>query len=96
MNELIKLLGDIERNPEITKIVPDELADGYEVEQLHPMVQQAISSAEELLIRADGQVDYRNVVLLERVGYQVRPGETDSFGWLSGCIQTTKGVIVFG
>ena len=29
-------------------------------------------------------------------GYFVFPGERDRFGWITACIQTKKGIIVFG
>jgi hypothetical protein len=29
-------------------------------------------------------------------GYDVYPGEHDSYGWITGCIKTTRGIIVFG
>lgn len=29
-------------------------------------------------------------------GYFIFPGERDRFGWLTACIETKKGIIVFG
>lgn len=34
--------------------------------------------------------------ILWRNGYNLYAGESDSFGWLSACITTAKGTIVFG
>lgn len=33
---------------------------------------------------------------LKEAGFLLYAGEKDSFGWLSGCISTQKGIIVFG
>ncbi|MGL5750746.1 MAG: hypothetical protein ACRCXT_09485 [Paraclostridium sp.] len=49
----------------------------------------------DLLIKGNS-VDWGVVSELREYGYDVFPGETDSFGWLSGCFKTSKGIIVFG
>jgi transketolase len=33
---------------------------------------------------------------LQKHNYYVYPGEQDRFGWLTGCIDTSKGTIVYG
>lgn len=48
------------------------------------------------LVGDEGECLWDNHEILEREGFPVFPGERDRFGWLSGCIQTKKGVIVFG
>lgn len=51
-----------------------------------------------LLITVGGSVNYKNLLTLEKAGYDVYAGDKDSFGWLTGCIQK-KGddrILVFG
>ena len=49
------------------------------------------------LIRDDGQVNYTNIRYLKNLtDLSVHPGETDSFGWLSGVLVTPKCNIVYG
>lgn len=43
--------------------------------------------ANELLIGSGGSCNWENVNLLRSSGYNVFPGDRDSFGWLVGCIQ---------
>ena len=52
--------------------------------------------ADTALIDYDGKCHWGHIELLKTAGYNVFPGETDSWGWLSGCIQTKKGIIVYG
>lgn len=62
----------------------------------HPQVRAVAALAEELLI-AGSQPDYPAMRELTRLcGVTVGPGERDSFGWLSGCIHTNSGTIVYG
>lgn len=48
------------------------------------------------LVTSGGQCYWKGHRRLGNAGFEVFPGEQDSFGWLSGCIQTKKGIIVFG
>ncbi len=34
--------------------------------------------------------------MIRKAGYDVYAGEQDRFGWLTGCIEMKRGVIVFG
>lgn len=52
--------------------------------------------AEEALIDNNGGCLWDNHEVLADAGFSVFPGERDRFGWLTGCIQTKKGIIVFG
>ncbi len=54
------------------------------------------AEASKVLILADGSCNVTNIVALRKHGYDVFPGEEDSFGWLTGCIQTSKGILVYG
>ena len=54
-----------------------------------------------LFISDSGNVNMLNVAMFNNKyrekGYHIYPGETDSFGWLTGCIQTPdERVLVFG
>jgi len=48
------------------------------------------------LIDSNGRCIWENHEVLGEAGFQVFPGEKDRFGWLTGCIQTKKGIIVYG
>ena len=37
-----------------------------------------------------------NQMIIKVSGYDVTAGEKDSYGWLTGCIHTNKGIIVYG
>jgi hypothetical protein len=64
--------------------VPEELKD------------KILDAADQLLITDTGGVNFSTVNYLRMNGFPVTPGEQDSFGWLSGCIHTRHGIIVFG
>lgn len=52
--------------------------------------------ADSVLVDENGHNIYENHEILRKNGFYVFPGEQDRFGWLTGCIQTKKGIIVFG
>ena len=88
--ELIKLL---------TKLEASDLSEEYDCTLLaekHANVQEIENLAEKLLIDINGKPCFEIMSILREHGFHVFPGEVDSFGWLSGCIQTKKGVIVYG
>lgn len=56
-------------------------------------------AASELFILEGGTPDYIKMQSLKDMSngkYWIFPGETDSFGWLTGCINTPVGIIVYG
>lgn len=61
---------------------------------------ELVSYIEELacsvLITDDGSCNWDNIYKLRNDGYLIYAGEADSFGWLTGCIETKRGVIVYG
>lgn len=71
------------------------LTDGAE-EDLPDTVQNVVGIACEVLITNDGRCNRQAMSTLREAGFSVTPGETDSFGWLSGCIHTPKGIVVYG
>lgn len=60
-------------------------------------IKYAITSlADHLLITDQGDCDWDNHMRLEAHGYNVRAGETDSFGWLSGRICCSDFEVYYG
>ena len=55
-----------------------------------------VANATVLLIDDNGRNILENHKLLQEKGFHVFPFEKDRFGWISGCIQTKKGFILFG
>lgn len=62
----------------------------------HALVGKIVGLADKLLITHDGQCDWDRIEDLREAGYYVFCGEQDRFGWLTGCIQTKKGIVVYG
>ena len=56
----------------------------------------AAGLATNALIDDTGHCIWDNHEILGEAGFSVFPGERDRFGWLTGCIQTKKGIIVYG
>lgn len=75
---------------------PFPLREGTYLDDIHPLVQQAVNEAEYELITIRGGCNWKAMAGLEKHGYRIFPGEQDSFGWLTGCIRTPKGVLVYG
>ena len=95
MKELIETLQAIESDPTLTRHRDDYLTNGY-YNDLHPLVQKVIDLADKELITNKGSCNWAAHKLLWLTGFAVTCGERDSFGWLSGVIHTTKGMIVYG
>jgi hypothetical protein len=62
----------------------------------HPLVDAAKFLANECLIGDDGHPDRETMDEVVEAGFPIFPGEMDSFGWLTGCIQLSRGIIMFG
>jgi hypothetical protein len=92
VEELIKGLAELE-------ICTGVEASGYLHEQECPDViarVEMVSTLAGCLISA-GEPDWAAIKSLEdKTHYRVFAGERDSFGWLTGCILTRKGILVFG
>lgn len=89
MKTLIDLLQEIEAsNLESTEF----LHDG----PTNPLVEEASMLASIELITSNGQPDRQKIAVLAKQGFRVTPGETDSFGWLTGIIYLKPGKLVFG
>jgi hypothetical protein len=70
------------------------LIDNYP--QYKDVIHKAIQYADEALITDQGRCDWDAIQMLKDEGYEVFAGEQDRWGWLSGCIQTKKGRLVYG
>lgn len=96
-NELLLKLRELESDNGINNILtPQQEQEGYYREDLPPLVQEIIFLSDDVLIAEGGQPNWENVNLLKQEGFPVRPGDNDSFGWLTGIITTSKGDIMFG
>ena len=62
----------------------------------HPLVNAALFVANECLIDDDGRPDRAAMDRVVEKGFHIFPGEMDRFGWLTGCIQLSRGIIMFG
>lgn len=90
MERLLEALRAIEK---VDYIKPKQyLTNGNPKE----LVKEAVNLADQVLITKEGRPNFDNIDYLKANGFNVFPGETDSFGWLTGCIRTAKGIIVFG
>lgn len=87
MEELVSLLIAIEAADDIKSIRESPY---------HHLVQNAQYAASEAMIIYDGMIDELCVKMLKDNGFRVFPGEVDVFGCLTACIETTKGIIMFG
>ncbi len=61
-----------------------------------PLVDEASKVAEDVLITETGANNWDAHEVLKQHGFEVFPGERDTFGWLIGCIQTKKGILCYG
>jgi hypothetical protein len=62
-----------------------------------PLLEEIEGEADACLITDKGTPHYRaHQYLRETHGFRVKPGETDSFGWLTGVIVTKRGYLVYG
>lgn len=72
-----------------------ERAEGV-LEPIDDLIQSVLNLADGELITSEGGCNWTNHKKLEQFGYKVTRGEFDSFGWLSGIINTPIGRIVYG
>jgi hypothetical protein len=91
----------MERLVECLKIVDlSDLPDDEEYPLIatdHNLICVIRCTATDVLINDNGTPNFEEMDRLYRdYGYFIYPGERDSFGWISACLQTKKGFIVFG
>lgn len=64
--------------------------------EYNKLIQEIEYEANGELINNNGTPNFRAHRILEGLGYKVRKGESDSFGWLTGKIITPVGIFVYG
>ena len=79
MDELIRTLKELFNSTDI------EVIEGCFQSSL--LVDRAESLCCDQLITGHGDCNWENIKILRSSGYRVFPGEKDSFGWLTGCVQ---------
>lgn len=90
MEDFIELLGQLESYTDLVLNEANIIVDSREIVNTLEMFGNA------LLINDSGGCDWENIGHLENMGYSVFPIEKDSFGWLIGGIQTSRGIISYG
>lgn len=99
MENLTRLLREVEANDTIPEDIDAVLNGKYETIGNAPRIctREIQSIAMELFIDEHGSPRFDAMDVLQQAsGFYIFPGERDSFGWLTACIQTKKGIIVFG
>lgn len=88
-NLLIHLLSFINKDDTI-----EVIAHNYD--RNHPLVIAILHLANEILIGEDGHPNRKNIDKVIEKGFYTFPGEMDRFGWVTGCIELSRGIIIFG
>ena len=65
-------------------------------DRTHSLIMAVLHLANESLIGDDGHPDRKNMDKVSQKGFPIFPGEMDRFGWVTGCIELSSGIIVFG
>lgn len=89
INLLVLLLEEISSDDSI------EVNDPY-YSNTHPLVVAVKYMSNQYLIDSDGHPNQEHIDTICRAGFPIFPGEQDRFGWLTGCIQLSRGIILFG
>lgn len=87
--ELLKLINILKKIDEDSSI---DLSI-RQVMNMHPLVKEAINLADNCLTDED---NHYNIQYVKEAGFDVYAGEQDRFGWLTGCIELQRGIIIFG
>ena len=90
----LKLLEELPES-DIEKIAGRQYYKNHPDDENHP-VSKAALLADEVLITDAGGCDWAAIHQLRHFGYAVYPGERDSFGWLTGCIEKNHRILVYG
>lgn len=91
VNVLINILKLIDEDTTI-EVVPTN--ETYDIS--HPLVIAARYLADSCLIGDDGHPIGEEMDEVREAGFPIFPGEMDRFGWLTGCIELSRGLIIFG
>ena len=96
MDTLLLFLRRIESLPSLPNN-PDFVLNNWDCcEGEASLIRETERLAGDVLIDASGRNRYDLHNELARHGFRVEPGEQDSCGWLSGCISTRKGKVLYG
>ncbi len=94
MEILVERLRDLEASELPT---PEHVDDVYLEAKMHALVEKIEALASDVLVSEGGQPNFNQMdKLFAMYGYFVFPGDRDRFGWVTGCLRTKKGIIVFG
>ena len=88
---LLRIIDDSELDTQ-----EDILLNSLKSEEYQDIIHLIEKYANRVLIDDEGKCDWDMHKVLRENGFDVYPGERDRFGWLTGCIQTRKGYILFG
>lgn len=94
--DLILVLHAIDADSKIESVGEDNCLNWGYLDERHELIQQAVHMADAILIDENGGRDSLNEVSLMLAGFNVRCLERDEFGWLTGGIETQKGLIAYG
>lgn len=72
-----------------------EVSNGYYV-STNPLISAIIYLANDCLIGDDGHPDRTQMDIVSKAGFLIFPGEIDRFGWVTACIELSRGIILFG
>lgn len=95
-SELICLLHAIGAEPAIAALGEEVCLNWGYIEDRHQLIQEAVDMAGDVLVDENGERDYSAEMALEMAGFPVRCLEQDRNGWLTGGIETAKGLIAYG
>lgn len=91
--QLIELILELNINPQYENNADIFLTDNPDDEFINLIA----ITAENILIFGDGSPNFKNMKILEdNTNVKVVKGEGDSFGWVTGVINTKKGKIMYG
>lgn len=89
--ELLKEIESLDSLEDDASTILNNIRD----EKVAELVKAVEWEADRFLITNEGACRWENHDFLKEKGYDVFCGERDRFGWLTGGIQTKKGVIFY-
>lgn len=92
MKKLLSYLNILENTEELK---PSTYISSSVNDDLKILLINIKNRASQLLVRASGMPIIENIKCLEESGYKVFPGDKDLDKWITGCLKTSKGTIVF-
>ncbi len=94
METLVQALRSLEASSSLPDVDGDDTIVLRSVD--HPLISTILDLCDTMLI-SEGSPNFE---MIDRLWhdhqYFITPGERDSFGWVTACLHTKKGVIVFG